>query len=143
MLADSGRSSSPLSVCESPFCDIVYELRDGAELRKKCKSGKLPDRRKQAGPREDGEYPGSCGMKRSESLEEPIMAAPPITINADEVNCLIYAYLKDSGHFPSFFALSAAHTSLQASNTLRSVFSMKVTSITPSTLKNKFLEESS
>jgi hypothetical protein len=81
-------------------------------------------------------------MKGSESLEEPIMAAPPITINADEVNCLIYAYLKDSGHPPSFILLSAAHTSLQASNTLRSVFSMKGTSITPSTLKNRFLEES-
>jgi hypothetical protein len=30
-------------------------------------------------------------------------AAAPITINADEVNCLIYAYLKDSGNsFISF-----------------------------------------
>lgn len=29
------------------------------------------------------------------------MAAPPITINADEVNCLVYAYLKDSGDYPS------------------------------------------
>jgi hypothetical protein len=82
-------------------------------------------------------------MKESESLAEPIMAAPPITINADEVNCLIYAYLKDSGHSPPFFAFSAAHTSLQASNTPPSVFSMKVTSTTPSTLKNRFPEENS
>jgi len=33
------------------------------------------------------------------------MAAPPITINADEVNCLIYAYLKDSGHSHLLFPL--------------------------------------
>ncbi|KAH9996020.1 WD40-repeat-containing domain protein [Russula vinacea] len=33
------------------------------------------------------------------------MAAPPITINADEVNCLIYAYLKDSGFQHTAFSL--------------------------------------
>lgn len=39
------------------------------------------------------------------SLKEPIMAAPPITINADEVNCLVYAYLKDSGFQHTAFSL--------------------------------------
>jgi hypothetical protein len=71
------------------------------------------------------------------------MAAPPITINADEVNCLIYAYLKDSGYSSSLFALCAIDTYLQASNTPHSVFSMKVTSTTPFTWKNRFLGESS
>ncbi|KAI0003805.1 WD40 repeat-like protein [Russula compacta] len=33
------------------------------------------------------------------------MAATPITINADEVNCLIYAYLKDSGFQHTAFSL--------------------------------------
>jgi hypothetical protein len=58
------------------------------------------------------------------------MAAPPITINADEVNCLVYAYLKDSGDCPLLFALYAVDTYLQASSTPPSVFSMKVISTT-------------
>jgi hypothetical protein len=71
------------------------------------------------------------------------MAAPPITINADEVNCLIYAYLKDSGDYTSFFALCAVDTYLQASSIPPSVCSMKVISNTLFTWKNKFLGENS
>ena len=65
---------------------------------------------------------------RGLDLKEPIMAAPPppITINADEVNCLVYAYLKDSGDYSLFFALYAVDTYLQVSSTPPSVFSMKV-----------------
>ena len=69
------------------------------------------------------------------------MAAPPITINADEVNCLIYAYLKDSGDFLSFLSLYPPHTHPQASSTPPSVFSMRVIFSTPSTWKNTFLGE--
>jgi hypothetical protein len=61
------------------------------------------------------------------------MAAPPITINADEVNCLIYAYLKDSGDYTSFSALYPADIYFQVSSIPPSVFSMRVTSNTPST----------
>lgn len=37
----------------------------------------------------------------------PIMArmVPPITITADEVNCLIHAYFEDSGEWPRLYAL--------------------------------------
>ena len=48
----------------------------------------------------------------SANLKGPIMAALPITINADEVNCLVYAYLKDSGDYPLFFVLYAVDTYL-------------------------------
>jgi hypothetical protein len=55
-------------------------------------------------------------------------AAAPITINADEVNCLIYAYLKDSGN--SFITLAFHLTDVhsQVFNTLHSVYSTKVAS---------------
>jgi hypothetical protein len=58
------------------------------------------------------------------------MAAPPITINADEVNCLVYAYLKDSGDLALSFALYTVDTYPQVSSTPPSVFSMKDISTT-------------
>ena len=60
-------------------------------------------------------------------------AAAPITINADEVNCLIYAYLKDSGNSTIIFTFYLTNLHSQAFNTLPSVYLTKVTFTTQST----------
>lgn len=60
-------------------------------------------------------------------------AAAPITINADEVNCLIYAYLKDSGNSFIILSFNLANLHSQVFNTLLSVYSTRVASTVPFT----------